>query len=86
MWKRVVAALGSKAMRNGLRRPQAKVSWQIWPTAATPMLQRAVPAPVKGLPGGTLPSRSIRRIFPTGALRSREASLEPAQPLGVPPG
>jgi hypothetical protein len=82
MKKRVPAALGSNAMRNGLRSPQAKVSWHRLPAVVPPVtLQRAVPAPWNGFEGGIPPSLVMRRILPVSTCWSREASLEPAQPL-----
>ena len=82
MKKRVAATLGSKFMRKGLRSPQAKVSWQRVPAVVLPAtLQRAVPAPWKGLPAGMPPVSVMRRILPIITWRSREASLAPAQPL-----
>ena len=82
--KRVVGDPGSKAIRKGLRNPQAKVSWQMLPGVVLPVtLQRDVPGPWKGLVAGMFPSVVMRRIFPMRTLRSREASLAPAQPLSL---
>ncbi len=68
MKKRVVAVLGSKANRNGFRRPQAKVSWHLLPAVVLPLtLQRAVPAPWNGFSTGIPPVLVMRRIFPTRA-------------------
>ena len=59
MKKRVPAAFGSNAIRNGLRRPQAKVSWHLLPGVVRPVaLQRAVPAPRNGLLGGIAAGRA----------------------------
>ena len=56
MKKRVAGALGSNAIRNGLRSPHAKVSWHLFPAVVRPVtLQRAVPAPWNGLVGGMPP-------------------------------
>ncbi len=78
MKKRVPAAFGSNAIRNGLRRPQAKVSWHFVPAVVRPVtLQRAVPAPTNGLPGGMPPVLVIRRIFPMSTCWSRAASFWP---------
>ena len=81
MKKRVPVVFGSNAIRNGLRRPHAKVSWHLLPAVVLPVtLQRAVPAPWKGLVGGMPPVLVMRRIFPTSACWSREASFCPSQP------
>ena len=82
MKKRVPAAFGSNANRNGFRRPQANVSWHLLPAVVCPVtLQRAVPAPWKGFDAGMPPVLVMRRIFPTSTCWSREASFCPAQPL-----
>ena len=78
MKKLVPAAFGSNANRKGFRRPQANVSWHFVPAVVRPVtLQRAVPAPTKGLSGGMPPVLVIRRIFPTSACWSRDASFWP---------
>ncbi len=78
MKKLVPPALGSKAIRNGLRSPQANVSWHLVPAVVRPVrLQRAVPAPWNGLLGGIPPVLVIRRILPTSACWSRAASFWP---------
>ncbi len=65
MKKRVDAAFGSNARRNGLRRPQANVSWHLLPAVVDPVtLQRAVPAPWKGFVGGMPPVLVMRRTLP----------------------
>ena len=71
------------AKRNGLRRPQAKVSWHFSPVAASPVRQLAVPAPRNGLSAGTPPSRVILRIFPERVFWLRDAWFAPAQPKGL---
>ena len=44
-------------------------------------LQRAVPAPVNGLPAGMPPSGVMRRILPSRMFWSRDASFWLPQPL-----
>ena len=75
------------AKRNGLRRPQAKVSWhRVLPavTVRPVSAQRSESAPWKGFVAGmlVLPSgfTATRRILPVSTFSSREASLLPAQP------
>ncbi len=46
-------------------------------------LQRAVPAPWKGLLAGIWPSAVILRIFPISTSRPREAKLAPAHWEGL---
>jgi hypothetical protein len=84
MKNRVPAAFSSNPSRNGLRRPQAKVSWQIVPAALRPVaLQRALPGPTNGLSVGMPPLAVMRSTFPTSTLRSREALLAIPQPLSL---
>jgi hypothetical protein len=81
MKKRVPAALGSKAKRNGLRSPQAKVSWHFFPGSVRPVrLHRALSVPWYGFPAGIPPSRVMRSTFPVSTCWSRAASFDPAQP------
>ena len=83
MKNRVPASFGSMAKRKGLRSPQAKVSWHLLPGVVCPVtLQRAVPAPWKGLLAGMPPvSRDAQELagqhvlVPGGVVRPGTAAV-----------
>ena len=83
MYSRVPAALGSDAMRNGLRSPHANVSLQRVSSVVEPAtLQRAAAGSwAKGLSDGIAPDGVIRSTLPRRTFSSRDASLRAAQPL-----
>ena len=84
MKKRVPAALGSNAKRNGFRWPQEKVSLH-WAKVVRPLLagrRQSPPVVAQGLEAGMPPSRVMRRTLPVSTFWFRAAKLSFWQPPG----